>query len=146
MIEVVGTAFQRLFTAKVPFCCAQPRTQPQIAVFVSAVVIAKGTLLRLCPVFRRNYFGCVCFLAEVVSTLSCNLSGTRYSVLGLVYCHVSNVVIPLLDRSFVTVSVYHLHAILHGRYHYSGILMTIESSYFHNRSILYTLPRTQYPF
>ena len=50
--EVVGTAFWRLCTAKVLFCCAQPpkchaqprapRTQPQIAVFVSEVVIANG--------------------------------------------------------------------------------------------------------
>ena len=57
---------------------------------------------------------------------------TRYSVLGLVYCHVSNngVVISFLgtstSRNLVTVSVYHLHAILQGgRYHYSGIPMTM---------------------
>ena len=50
VVEVVGTAFWRLCTAKVHFCCgaqppkwrAQPRTQPQIAVFVSEVVIAKS--------------------------------------------------------------------------------------------------------
>ena len=32
--------------------------------------------LRLCPVFWRNYFGCVCFL-EVVSTLSYSLTKSR---------------------------------------------------------------------
>ena len=44
--EVVGTAFWRLCTAKVLFACAQPPklraqpgTQPQMAVFVSEVVI-----------------------------------------------------------------------------------------------------------
>ena len=77
--ELVGTAFRRLCTEKVPFCCtqppkwrAQPRTQPQIAVFVSKVVITKGTLFEIVSSFRRNYFGYVCFL-EVVSTQSYSL-------------------------------------------------------------------------
>ena len=82
VIEVVDTAFWRLCPAKVLFCCAQSpkwRAQPQIAVFVSEVVIAKGTLLRLCPVFWRNCFGCVRFL-EVVPTLRSSLNtGVWYS-------------------------------------------------------------------
>ena len=61
--------------SKSAFCCAQPpkwrgqpRTQPQIAVFVSKFVIAEGTLFEVVSFFWRNYFGCVRFL-EVVSTL-----------------------------------------------------------------------------
>ena len=66
VIEVEGTAFRRLWPAKVLFCCAQPpkwcaqsRTEPQIAVFlVSEVVIAsnKGTLFEVVSSFLEKLF------------------------------------------------------------------------------------------
>ena len=52
---------------------AQPRTQPQIAVFVSeVVVIAKVTQIHYFRVFRRNYFVCV-HRNTAVSTLRSSL-------------------------------------------------------------------------
>jgi hypothetical protein len=63
-----------------PFLRAQPWTQPQIAVSVSKVVIAKVTLNTVFLGFLEKQFWLFPFL-EVVSTLRSSLRVLRYSVI-----------------------------------------------------------------